>query len=258
MSQLSELTAAERTDVLPGYVLSPPRLREHGVAEDSFARWYIERVERGTRRIPSDVRRAMLDIAVKDMRDGYFTVGQPGYDAFALSARGTRLMFWLSLRIKHPQITHKEAGELFDKQADEKSVTDAVFALWGYERAAKQTERSAPIDWQDITDHLCGPRNLGGREMTLEEMGNLTLNQLMVMMGGSGTKTVGPGYVREKAKLKQREMLARICEMKSLTPAQLGRTSPEVVAAYVRELIGNKPFDMGVLKDSLTEYAKAK
>ena len=35
-----------------------------------------------------------------------------GYDVQSHSARGVRYRFWLALRVKHPQVTWAEAGDL--------------------------------------------------------------------------------------------------------------------------------------------------
>lgn len=131
MSELSELTAAGRSDVVPGYVLSPPRLREHGIAEDAFARLYLQRVTKGTKGLAPDVQAVIIREAQKDVRDGYFTVRMPGYDSMANSAKGVFTMFLLSLRVKHETMRAADARKLLEA-GSESRITDAVYELWGY------------------------------------------------------------------------------------------------------------------------------
>lgn len=257
MSQLSNLTGAGRTDLVPGYVLSPPRLREQAIAEDAFPRWYLNRIERGTRKLNPELRQAMLRTAAVDVRDGYFTVGMPGYDAMAMSAKGTALMFSLSLRVKHPQVTSEEAGKLFDA-ADESKITAAVQELWGY--GVPETKSDAPrtpIDWEPVYKVLMAPKETGGHDMTLEQVNDLAMGQVIALLGGDKSgRRPSIADAKEKARTKQHQMFDRICEMKSMTPAALGRLPAEIVAAYVREIIGDKRVDVEVLKGSLASYVE--
>lgn len=131
MSQLSELTGAERADVVPGYVLSPLRLVDYGVAEDAFARWHLRRVCRGVKPLPAEAQAKAVGKAVDDVAGGHFTLGMPAFEAAARSARGSMLMLYLSLRVRHPQVTPKMAHELYGT-GDEGKITRALFELLGY------------------------------------------------------------------------------------------------------------------------------
>lgn len=131
MSQLSNLTDAGRSDVIPGYVLSAPRLRHWGQAEDAFARWHVARVGRSVAKLPLAMQERVVNAAVAEVKAGEFTIGMPGFDAFARSARGTLYMFRHCLRVKHPQVTNAEADRLFGEH--ETAAAAATLALLGYE-----------------------------------------------------------------------------------------------------------------------------
>lgn len=259
MSKLSDRTAAGRHDVVPGYILSPPRLREQGVAEDAFARWYIERVERGTRNVAAELRKELLNSAQRDVRDGYFSIGMPGHDAAGLSARGTRLMFWLSLRIKHPQITYPQASELLD-DGEQAKFTAATQELWGYVPGESSTEERKPVNWDVLYERLCGPEEVGGLGYSLEAVNDMTMGQVVALLSLDGAKaskaSLTPGDVRRVAQKKQHDLFDKICAKRTMTIDQLCKTPLPIVATYVREIIGDKPVDEKTLAASLESYTK--
>lgn len=159
MSKLSDLGDAGRADVIPGYIVSKLRLPDYGLAESAFARWYMSRVVRvacETRADPHDrakrvpvfppaMQEKAIELAQREVGSGWFNFSMPGFDLMAKSSQGLSLILWLSLRIKHPDVTRAKARELM-RTADEVRLTEALFEAMGFTavRKKKAANRSKP------------------------------------------------------------------------------------------------------------------
>jgi hypothetical protein len=131
LSTLADLTAAGRSDVLPGYVLSPPRLREWGDAETEAAASYIRAVRQSCLGLPAEVSVALMQQALDLVASGEFGMGMPKLDAYLRSATAAPFALWLCLRVKHPQVTRDAVDEV-TASASEEDVARAVLELWGF------------------------------------------------------------------------------------------------------------------------------
>lgn len=142
MSQLSDIAGSGRTNVIPGYVLSQLQLPDYGFAEDAFARWYIQRVTLGARKATEAIQLKAIESAQKDITSGWLTFAMPGFDAMLKSAKGMELMTWLSLRIKHHDITRAKTRELI-RAVDENLLARALLDMMGF--TASRKKKRAPI-----------------------------------------------------------------------------------------------------------------
>ncbi len=132
MSQLSELTASHRADVVDGYILSRPQIPQYGAAEDVFARRYMRQAVKSCVGLPVEIQEKVIGLALSHVKAGEFTLGMPGFDAMARSSWGTIYMFWHCLRVKHKDVTLAKAREIFVGTPNEESTVRAVYELLGY------------------------------------------------------------------------------------------------------------------------------
>jgi len=147
MPTLAQLTDAGNSTALPGYIISNLRLSEFGIAEERFAEWHIQRAERGVRRARTDVAQGVITEAIKHTESGAFTYGMPGFGARCLSSRGMVLILWLSLRIKHPQVTLAQSKDLRDGAASQDALTNAIMQAAGFSEPSPPAE-TAQADQQ--------------------------------------------------------------------------------------------------------------
>lgn len=135
MTRLAELTAATRSDVLPGYILSRPAIREWGDAEEEAVAVYMRRVRQSVNGCPADVQLAVIIAGLEKVAAGNFSFGMPDLDAFLRSASALPFIVWLSLRAKHPQVTREMAGAMVTPD-NEVDVSQVALELWGFLPAA--------------------------------------------------------------------------------------------------------------------------
>jgi hypothetical protein len=131
MPTLSDLAGAGRSDVLPGYVLSPPRLREWADAETEAAASYIRAVRQSCIGLPAEVSVALMQQSLDLVAAGEFGMGMPKLDAYLRSATAAPFILWLCLRVKHPQVSRDKVDDVTSGVAEE-DVARAVLELWGF------------------------------------------------------------------------------------------------------------------------------
>jgi hypothetical protein len=131
MDRLSQIAAAGRSDVLPGYIFSRPRLREWGEAEEEAAQSHLRTVRTACEGSSPDIQRQMIGEAVDLISDGAFSMGMPKLDAFLRSAKTSPYLVWLCLNKKHPQVTREQAAALITEDVEE-AVARAALELWGF------------------------------------------------------------------------------------------------------------------------------
>jgi hypothetical protein len=111
-SPLAALTGAGRTDVIPGYTLSPWTLRDYGEMESEFARNYLSTVCNAAATAPPEFAQAMISKALDDVKIGEFQWGRAAFKLNVFAATYIPLMLYLSLRGRHPDITRDKAAAL--------------------------------------------------------------------------------------------------------------------------------------------------
>jgi hypothetical protein len=148
MSELANAVAAGISQPLPGYILSPPRLLEYGEAELEFENDYRANVRETSAHLPVEQQREIVKEAIELIQAGEFALRGKYFDRCCLNPKKLPLLVWLSLRVKHPQITREQIAELLTLE-NEPDVTRAVFELWGFdtsgassgEQSKKKTKR---------------------------------------------------------------------------------------------------------------------
>lgn len=140
MSVLTDLTAAGDSEIIPGHVLSVPRLLEWAEAEQEAQRQYLWIVADAAAGLPAAAREAMYVRAVDNLKSCPFAFGSASFDAWATSAGAMPFLVWMSLRIKQPRLTRAQAAELLI-QHDARRIMSAVLDLWGYRVQKKAPPR---------------------------------------------------------------------------------------------------------------------
>lgn len=144
---MSESKFMHRSDLIDGYIISRPGLSELAVAETTFAIRHLHKVTQGLTDMPIEQAKPLLIAAEDRMATGYFNNGRPGWVPSCLAADGPPLMLYLSLRIKHPDMTQEKSNELYAKtQADgtDKALTIGLLELWGLLTALDRPEDPNP------------------------------------------------------------------------------------------------------------------
>lgn len=260
---LADLTAAPRVDIVPGHALHPPRFREIGIAEDTFARWYLRRLERGLRGANEQLREAVMRAAREDVRDGWFSVNMMGYQATALSAKGTRFLFCLSIRVGSPRLGQSEAGVIFDSlDPDRRALAVAeTLILWSLRgNRTRPAADARPAEWKAIVDLLCARLEDGGRGMDFNEALDLTLGQAMVLLSGPAAagRQIGQDEIVAKRREAQHRLFDRICRKNSIGRHNFVRLPLDAIRSYVLAEIGkDKPVPEELLRDAVDTYKDA-
>ena len=139
MSELKTLIGLGDSSVFPGHTLSVPRLIEFAEAEEEAAAQYLRSIARSAAALPAQVRDALHQRAVDNLRAHPFSYGSAAFDQWALSLSAAPFLTWLLLRIRHPKITLSEASQLLC-EGEYAAKVGAVWSLWGY----KPAKKSAP------------------------------------------------------------------------------------------------------------------
>jgi hypothetical protein len=131
MSQLADLTAAGNSTAIPGHTISPPRLLELAEAEMEAARNYLAILHHSSRELPEAIQSTLHRQAADNLQASPFSFGTPRFNLWALSARGTQFIAWLSLRITEPSLRLAQAVQLL---MDYPAAAAAVLDAWGFKK----------------------------------------------------------------------------------------------------------------------------
>lgn len=138
-SPLAALTGAGRTDVIPGYTLSPWTLRDYGELESEFNRAYIADAAAASANLPPELADKLLVKALEDVRAGCFNWGRTTFTLKMLSATSLPVLLYMSLRNSQPNVTRAEAASLVDL-TNARRVHAAILELEGYGGRTKKNE----------------------------------------------------------------------------------------------------------------------
>jgi hypothetical protein len=136
---LSDLLASPRSDILPGYILSPFTLDLIAQAEFEFARKHLEIVAGAASMAIDRIAKLMLQIANNEIANKQFVWGGNGFRLASFAETNLPFLLWLTLQEKHPQVTVEQASDLLPKgetkQAKEKrgKIHQGVLELLGYD-----------------------------------------------------------------------------------------------------------------------------
>jgi hypothetical protein len=143
MSDLKDLVGLGDSSVFPGHILSPPRLIEFAEAEEEAAAQYLRGIAKAAIALPAELRDALHQRAVDNLRGHPFSYGSAAFDRWALSMSASPFLAWLLLRIKHPKLTLAEASQLLC-EGEYAGKVGAVWSMWGYKPTKKAAAPPAP------------------------------------------------------------------------------------------------------------------
>lgn len=144
MSEVSLLTRAPRSDVLPGYTLTPFDWSAYGEAEEEFDIAHRRKAGKAAIGLPPEIQDKLIAAASFDGQSGAFAYGTFGFDAKVRSGSGLDFLLWVALKPCHPKITLAEAGRLVTRE-NKPAVHRAVMECMAYKfDQPKKTEDSGP------------------------------------------------------------------------------------------------------------------
>lgn len=133
MSDLSQLTGAGDTTIIPGYTLSPFSLAAYGEVEQELEREHMATAAAAGVGLPEALQTKLVDAAAKDVRNGAFNYGSPAFDRRIKAQHNTPFLLWTCLKIKAPQTSRAQADELL-KGSNRDVVYWAILGFMGWEK----------------------------------------------------------------------------------------------------------------------------
>lgn len=128
---LADILATPRHDILKGFVLSPFSIEMFEMAEQEFSRKHLAVTASAAENVTDRIAQMMLQIANNDVANRRFAFDTPGYRVCAFTNSNLPFMLWLSLSVKHPQLSQAEASKLLTSE-NEGAIRKAIFELQGY------------------------------------------------------------------------------------------------------------------------------
>lgn len=254
MGSLADLTAAGRTDILPGYQLSPLSLKDFGVIERELESQRIAEVQVMVEGLPSNLAGVAAPLLLRgvqeDIAKGKYSFGRPLYNAFILSAKAGGLVLSLSIRHARPAFTRPEAEALADTPEAE-AARNAILDMSGYKPVEQETEtRDRPLNWHNLYENL---EKLG---VSRADIGDMTLDQVQGKLGINAPQEPPKKSPQQKAS-ERIGIFDAICEKHGLTPDQLKAERPERVAELVKGE-GFPVVEVAAMPQWVDEYARVK
>lgn len=143
MSDLEKVADVGRADVIPGYIVSRPRLKQMGAAESLAKNQYLGDVTAFAKllteaALPELARDAVLN-ANDALKNKQFSVLRPLFNQWLIAETNLPVVLMLSLQVKHPDVTLQKAMELCDVELeDREQIALAVLTLWGMDFTTKK------------------------------------------------------------------------------------------------------------------------
>lgn len=134
MSEIADLTAAGRADLLPGYILSPFTWGMYGQCEQEWEQQLLADAAKASFGLPIPTAEALFGAAITKKTSGMYAHGAPGFDMKANARTSVPFLVWLSLEPKHPQMTRGEVAKMVDAlpKSDFYKLRRGVLELMGY------------------------------------------------------------------------------------------------------------------------------
>lgn len=143
MPDLADIVAAPRSDILPGFQLSPFSIDMIAQAEFEFARKHLEVVAAAAEIATDRIARLMLSIANNEIANKQFVYGANGFILSAFSTSNLPFLLWLTMGEKHPTMMLPAVRPLITK-ANEDKVKRGVLELLGYDFSKPKDEKKKP------------------------------------------------------------------------------------------------------------------
>lgn len=244
-SVLDRLCGATRTDVLPGFVLSEPTLREIGEAESEFQRQFVE----GTLlQYPGEPERFYQ--ALDHIKGGKLDYSSQDFNAVMREGENPAFMLYLCLRQRHPEVNRELAVGLILATDNATGLLSAVYDLWGFvpHRPSRAKQAWKPINWKELFFAL------RKRGMSRTEVMGLTWPQALNELGAD-SDALTADQIRERHQQAVDQRLDELCARLNITPQQLCDMPPEKVIEAQRES-GMKVFKVERVADLVRGYAE--
>jgi hypothetical protein len=236
-SDLERLVGPSRADVLAGYVLREPRLRDIAVAEGAFARQIIaDAIEVG----------ADMDDVIERLERGDAQYLSPNFTRLAYDSEANAVLLTaLCLRVS---VTEAIAALPHDREP----IYAVVYELWGYRRRKRRkAEPWQAMEWGKIFRRL---REIG---FTREQVSDLTFSEVLNELGADGKPKLSPADVKALRAAKQDETFDKACAHLAITHDMLSTLPPsDVIAALTA--IGVKPPTLEQLPGLIQTYCQRK
>lgn len=239
-SDLERLVGASRSDVLPGYVLYEPRLRDIATAEGAFARQILA---------DALLAGADTDDVVDRIDRGDMQFQSPNFTRLAYDSEANAILLTaLCLRVGPT-----EAIAVLPAH-DRETIYAAVYDLWGYRRRRRGTKSEPwkPLEWGIIF------RRLRERGFTREQVADLTFSQVLNELGADGKPRLSPADVKELRLAKLDEAFDRVCTHLSVTPDALPTLPPADVVAAIKATGNPNPPVPDQLPEMIRTYCQRK
>lgn len=160
---LADMVGSPRSDVVPGFLMSPFSVEAFAQAEFEFARKHLEIVGAAAEACSDRIAEMMLRVANNEVANKQFTYGSTGFRVCCFSQNNIPLLFWLTLQPRHPMLTREEARKLITP-ANEAAVTRATLELIGYSFAPtpKKNPETNPPPTPPLTGETSSPGSASG------------------------------------------------------------------------------------------------
>lgn len=237
-STLDRLAGAMRADVLPGYILSEPRLREIGAVESEFQRQGMAAAE--------DAERFLGQVEA-----GRYQYGASEFVRVMHEGDNPMLMIAACLW-RHADIP--DLRSLIESAPDLRALMSAVYDLWGFvpRRSVKSEGGPAkPIDWKGM---IRGLRKLG---LSREQAMNLTWAQALNELGWDADG-LDADEVQARMLRHRHRAFDRVCREHNLTPESLAALAPQEVLILIAKVYPSAKFNPERLPEMIRTYIERK
>lgn len=136
-----------RADVIPGFILSKPTFKSRFDAEKEVVTRFMSEYANILSGLPENLVREGLMIGFQEVKYCGLREGAPANLVWMKSTGMLPFLTWLSIKVKHPQVTLEQTCQLFvDYNPDE--IAMATWQLWGLifpeDQAVLHTDTDAP------------------------------------------------------------------------------------------------------------------
>ena len=121
---------SEPFNVIPGYILSKPRHTERAKAEHEIAARFMGGMAVILAALPEPLAREGILIGFNAVKYCELREGTPANDIWMKTREMVPCLAWLSLQVKHPQITLEQTCELITQHNGDE-IALATWQLWG-------------------------------------------------------------------------------------------------------------------------------
>lgn len=145
MSELAKITAAPRTDVLPGHAIHPAGLQDYAMVEEELARRHVAIAGAAAVGLPDKIAQMMIQAATDDVAAGRFKYGSRAFDVHMKADSFLPYPLHLLLRRSKP-ITRDQAAALItddNKHDVQRAVLEAFNYRFANKPAAEDEQKKA-------------------------------------------------------------------------------------------------------------------